>query len=291
MPLSVHTQSVQNALYQDAHMEKSTYNPSGRSFSGWLGGKQKLAKTIIDIMPEHRHYVEVFAGAAWVTFKKSPSYCETINDINGELINFYRVVKYHFDALVIELSGTLVSRDQFDWYKSIDPQYLTDIQRAARFYYLLRLAFANKIHGQNYVALSDHRLRLRIAEQLQERLKQVHDRLQYVNIENQGFEQIIRRYDGPDVLFYLDPPYYQTEHYYGKDIFSRDDFLRLRDLLLNIKGKFILSINDLPETRELFQEFHISERQIFWSAGRIKSDNPNNGKELIITNYKQTPFL
>ncbi|WP_019519957.1 DNA adenine methylase [Faucicola boevrei] len=266
---------------------KPTYNPKGNSFSGWLGGKHKLARTIIDIMPEHKHYIEVFAGASWVLFKKSPSYCETINDINGELINFYRVVKYHFEALSIELENTPISRDLFTLLKNTDPNSLTDIQRASRFYYLLKLAFGNKLTNQSYSPLSDFRPRLDIAKELKERLSQVHERLKHVNIENLHFSQLIKRYDKADVLFYLDPPYYQTEDYYGKDVFGRDDFIVLRDLLLNIKGKFILSINDLPETRAIFKDFFISTRQIRWSlnSNEIKSDN--NGKELIITNFRQ----
>lgn len=268
-------------------IQKPTYNPKGHSFSGWLGGKHKLARTIIDIMPEHTHYVEVFAGASWVLFKKSPSYCETINDINGELINFYRVIKYHFNAFAIELEHTPICRDLFSLYKDTDPRTLTDLQRATRFYYLLKLAFGNKLTNQSYVALSDHRPRLDIAKELQGRLADISARLAHVNIENQAYADIIKRYDKADVLFYLDPPYFDTEHYYGKDIFGRDDFYHLRDLLLKIKGKFILSINDVPEVREIFKDFHISERQIRWSLNKNEIKNENNGKELIITNFAQ----
>lgn len=272
----------------DTTQTKPQYNPSGSSFSGWVGGKSKLSKTIIDLMPDHQHYIEVFAGAAWVLFRKTPSKCETINDVNGELINFYRTVKYHFDALVIELEHTLVSRQIYEDYQSISPQQLTEIQRATRFYYLLKLAFGNKVAEQNYAALSDHRLRLNIANEVQGRLKDVHQRLQHVNIEHSSYSDLIRRYDKASVLFYLDPPYFQTEHYYGKDIFSRDDFVTLHDQLLNLKGKFILSINDLPETRALFSDFYITDRQIKWTLSRSKPTDSNNGKELIITNFDQS---
>lgn len=264
---------------------RPVYNPSGNSFSGWIGGKHKLAKTIIEQMPEHAHYVEVFAGAAWVLFKKTPSQYETINDINGELVNFYRVVKFHFDALVIELQATPISRDWFNWLKAQDPATLTDLQRAVRFYYTLKLAFGNKVADQHYIPVSNNRTRLDIAKQVRTRLAAVHDRLQHVNIENLSYHELIPRYDRADVLFYLDPPYFATEDYYGKDFFSRDDFVRLRDLLLTLKGKFILSINDLPETRALFADFIITDRQIRWCLGKNQISNANNGKELIITNH------
>ena len=91
--------------------------------------------------------------------------------------------------------------------------------------------------------------------------------------------------DRPETLFYLDPPYYNCEKYYGKDIFGRDDFLKLRDLLKGIKGKFILSLNDVPEVREIFADFYFTTRQIRWSLN-AKSESENNGKEIIITNFE-----
>jgi len=99
-------------------LSKPSYNASGRSFSGWLGGKSQLARTIIEMMPEHKHYCEVFGGAGWVLFKKSPSILETINDVNGDLINLYRVFKYHPDALEKEFETQLLSRDEFERLKA-----------------------------------------------------------------------------------------------------------------------------------------------------------------------------
>ncbi len=101
-------------------------------------------------MPEHRFYCEVFAGAAWVLFKKTPSYGETINDINGDLINLYRVFKYHPDALIKEFETQLISREEFERLKAEKNTSLTDIQRAARFYYLLRTCFGAKNSEPNF---------------------------------------------------------------------------------------------------------------------------------------------
>lgn len=263
---------------------KPTYNASGRSFSGWLGGKSQLARTIIEMMPEHKHYCEVFGGAGWVLFKKTPSQLETINDINGDLINLYRVFKYHPEALLTEFSTLLVARDEFERLKATPSHLLTDIQRASRFYYLLRTCFGAKIENPNFFSHVERAPHLKLGEDLREFLTKIHERLQKVNIENRNFDVLIEKMDRPDTLFYLDPPYYNCEKYYGKDIFSRDDFLKLRDILKNIKGKFILSLNDVPEVRSIFEDFHIQSKKIRWSVG-IHSTNENNGKEVIITNY------
>ena len=83
------------------------YNPKGHSFSGWLGGKSRLSRTIVEMMPEHKTYVEVFGGAGWVLFKKTPSRAEVINDVNDNLVNLYRILKFHFDAFLAEFEHHL----------------------------------------------------------------------------------------------------------------------------------------------------------------------------------------
>lgn len=266
-------------------LSKPTYNASGRSFSGWLGGKSQLARTIIEMMPAHKHYCEVFGGAGWVLFKKSPSGLETINDVNGDLINLYRVFKYHPDALEKEFETQLISREEFERLKSESAASLTDVQRAARFYYLLRTCFGAKIAGQNFFSHAERLPLLKLGDELKTVLSAIHQRLQKVNIENRNYDVLIQKMDRPETLFYLDPPYYNCEKYYGKGIFGRDDFLKLRDLLKDIQGKFILSLNDVPEVREIFAGFYFHTRQIRWSLN-AKSESENNGKEIIITNFE-----
>ena len=107
----------------------------------WMGGKRRLAKQLLPLVEGHRTYVEPFAGGAAVFFMKEPASVEVINDINGDLVNLYRVVKYHLEELVRHFKWALVSREEFMAAKEINPKSLTDIQRAARFYYLQRTAF------------------------------------------------------------------------------------------------------------------------------------------------------
>lgn len=264
-------------------VSSSSYVPSGHSFSGWLGGKSQLSKTIIEMMPPHKAYIEVFGGAAWVLFKKSPSKVEILNDINGDLVNLYRVVKYHFDAFVAEFEFVLFSRDDFSRLKKTDPSTLTDLQRAARFYYLVRTAFGGLLDGV-FTSNSQRMTTLKLGEDLREHMGFLHKRLQQVTIENQHFEKLIPRMDRETSFFYIDPPYYAGEDNYGKGIFCRDDFYKLRDLLRELKGKFILSLNNVPEVHEIYGEFNIHSRRARWSVNN-DNDLDKTDNELLICNF------
>jgi DNA adenine methylase len=259
------------------------YNPKGHSFSGWLGGKSQLARTIIELMPEHKTYVEVFGGAGWVLFKKGESPVEIINDINDDLINLYRIIKYHFEAFLTEFENTLFSRTMFNEMRKND-RGLTDIQRAAKFYYLLRSAFGCQLDG-SFSYSRDRKSRLKLGEDLRAHLSSIHTRLQNVVIENASYDYIIQRADGPETLFYLDPPYWDCENVYGKGIWSKQDFYDLKDYLDKIQGKFILSLNDTPEVRELFKDYKIQHKKIRWSVNNKAAHEKHNGNELIITNF------
>lgn len=120
---------------------------------------------------------------------------------------------------------------------------------------------------------------------MEEELSAAHLRLSRVYIENAHFEKVLTRFDRPTTFFYLDPPYYRCEDDYGKGIFSREDFGRLRDILTNLKGKFILSLNDTPEIRELFKEFWITTVKTSYSA--TKQGAKSGVSEVLILNYSE----
>lgn len=111
----------------------------------WIGGKRKLATHILPLFPSHQCYVEPFCGAAALYFLKRPSEVEILNDINGDLVNLYRVVKYHLEELYKQFKWALTSRQNWDWLKETPPATLTDVQRAARFLYLQKLAFGGRV--------------------------------------------------------------------------------------------------------------------------------------------------
>ncbi|GAB6035893.1 DNA adenine methylase [Fundidesulfovibrio butyratiphilus] len=248
----------------------------------WIGGKSLLARTILESFPEHLTYCEVFAGGAHVLFAKEPSKFEIMNDVNKELVCLFRVLQYHLEEFCRQFKWCLVSRDWWnDWTEQLQAGGLTDIQRAARFYYIQRLGFGGKVAGRTFGGGPQSGPRINLIR-LEEDLSAIHLRLARVRIENMPFAQFIERHDRPETLFYLDPPYYGMEGYYGKDIFSRADFTALSIQLSEIKGKFVLSLNDKPEVREIFNPFRIQGLTTRYTCSKAASIP---AKEVLISNF------
>lgn len=245
------------------------------SFIGWVGGKKLLRNKIIDMFPEtFDRYIEVFGGAGWVLFgKDKKKELEVFNDINGELINLYRCIKYHCSALQEELKYSLSSREMFVSDKGrINAKGLTDIQRAAIYFRLIRTSFGADRRSFNTSARG---LKDKIVY-----LSEISNRLDKVVIENKDFQNLIEVYDRPNALFYLDPPYYNAEKYYD-DAFAENDHIRLFETLKKTKGKWVLSYNNSQAIKELYKDFTIIEVERFNNL----SNKNNEYKELIIRNY------
>lgn len=244
-----------------------------------VGGKNRLAKTIIALFRPHCCYVEPFAGGAQVFFHKPPSEVEVLNDLDGELINFFRVCQSHPDELIRCLRYHLASRRWFDLLKHTDVQSLTDIHRAVRFFYLRKIAFGGRVLNPTFGYSVAGRPRFRPAR-IPEIIARAHHRLQDVQIECLPYQQILKRYDGKQTLFYLDPPYWNLPYYHHN--FTEEDFTELATLLARLKGRFILSLNDTPEVRRLFRAFHIATVELPYSCARQKRKHQS---ELLIANF------
>jgi DNA adenine methylase len=225
---------------------------------------------------------KVFAGAAWVLFSKEESSAEVINDINVELVTLYRCVQHHLEEFVRQFKWMLVSREHFDLLNRADPTTLTDIQRAARYYYLIKTSFGSRIVNPTFGTHTTGRPRLNLLR-IEEELSAAHVRLSRVFVERLHYADFIARYDREHTFFYIDPPYFKCEDYYGPGLFERSDFGRLADLLAGIKGKFLLSINDAPEIRDVFGRFDIREVETRYSVGDARSAPV---KELLVMNYE-----
>jgi DNA adenine methylase len=244
----------------------------------WIGGKRRLAKRLIAILPEHQTYVEAFCGGAQLFFHKSPSRVEVLNDLDGELVNFLRVCQLHQPELVRYLRYSAASRDWYAWYGRQEPATLTDVQRAARFLYLQKNSFGGRTHSRNFhygVSKPSNYS----PERLPESLAAVAGRLQSVQIENWPYEKVLERYDRPETLFYLDPPYVGAPWY--RHNFADRDFPRLSDRLRKLKGRFLLSINDHPLAREAFSGFSKSEICLSYTVSRAVP----TVRELLFANY------
>jgi DNA adenine methylase len=226
-------------------------------------------------------YAEPFCGAAWVLFRKLRSKVEAINDMNSNLANLYWQIQENPQALIERL---MYSIDCEAIFKRIlvelkNGNATDDLTRAAWFYQLLRYSYGSKLtsyNGRGHDIWRDFPA-----------ITGAHHRLRGVSIHNKEFEHFILLMDAIDTFFYCDPPYWGTEDYYGGVVFKRSDHIRLRDLLLSIKGKFLLSYNDCPEIRELYDGHGLYIEEVsrldnlrqFAVAG---STYP----ELLISNYK-----
>lgn len=246
----------------------------------WIGGKRRLAKHLLPLFPAHSCYVEPFCGAAALFFMKDPVSSEVLNDINGDLVSLYRVIQHHPEELIRQFKYALSSRQVFDWLKEQPTEPLTDIQRAARFYYLQKLGFGGKVEGRTFGTATTTPPRMSFTR-IEEDLAIAHLRLQRVFVEHLPWETCITRYDRPHSLFYCDPPYWGTEGY-GVD-FPLDQYDKMATLARSIEGKMIISVNDIPEMRTAFAGLSISTVGINYTVGGSGRGTPR--QELIIRNF------
>lgn len=249
----------------------------------WPGGKRRLIKHLYPHFPRHETYVEAFAGgAAALLLRPAPAPLEVLNDINGDLVCLYRVVQHHLEEFCRQFKWALISRKLFEWMDMTRPETLTDIQRAARFYYLQKLAFGGKVDGRNFgVVATGSGPRLNLMR-IEEELSMAHVRLANVVIESLPWNECVERYDRPATLFYLDPPYYETEGY-GVD-FPFAEYERMASLMRGLQGKAVVSINDHPAIREVFAGFDLVPLQLAYTIGGADGRGRQFG-ELIIKSW------
>jgi DNA adenine methylase len=256
--------------------------------AAYQGGKRNLSKRLCGLIAQTPHtlYAEPFVGMGGVFLRRAERpRAEVINDISKDVTTVFRILQRHYVAFIDMLRYQITSRAEFERLVKVDPETLTDLERAARFIYLQRLAFGGKVVGRNFGTATERPARFDITR-LVPLLEDIHERLAGVVIECLPYGDFITRYDREGTLFYLDPPYWSGETDYGKGVFSRDDFQRLADQLRGIKGKFIFSINDVPEIREMFDWANLqgAEHRFTLSGG---SGVP--AKELIIMGHQLAP--
>lgn len=250
----------------------------------YLGGKRNLSKRLVAMIDQvdHTTYCEPFVGMGGVFLRRiRPPKAEVINDINRELATFYRILQRHYVPFMEMMRFQITTRAEFERLVKTDQTTLTDLERAARFLYLQRTAFGGKVSGRNFGVSLDRGGRFDITK-LGPMLDDLHTRLAGVVIECLPYGDFIRRYDRPGTLFYLDPPYWGGENDYGKNIFARDDFEKLSELLRGLSGRFIMSLNDVPAVRDIFAGFDIQSVDVSYSVAR-KAKTEQSYREVIIS--------
>ena len=218
----------------------------------WPGGKGRLLKHLLPLITPHVCYCEPFAGGLAVLLAKPRANVEIINDRHGDLVRFYRCVRFHCDALLTEIEFSLNSREEFMSFRA--QPGLTDIQRAARWYYRNRLCFGGAdidTFGTSAVSSSDSRARRMGA------IRELSVRLDRAIIEDLDWEACVRRYDRPGTLFFLDPPYTGCSDT-AYDAWTIADVMKLREVLRTIQGRWIVTLNDAADIRQVFDDCEIT---------------------------------
>ena len=259
--------------------------PKSIPVAPYLGGKIRLAKQICKIIDTHDHttYAEPFVGMGGIFLRRTARpKAEVINDYGCDVSNLFRILQRHYPQFLEVLRFQITTRAEFNRLVDTVPNTLTDLERAARFLYLQRTAFGGKVSGKNFGVAKDRPARFNLIR-LEPMLEDLHSRLSGVTIECLSYGDFIRRYDSARTFFYLDPPYWGCEKDYGKEMFERDDFEAIAEIAASLQGSFMMSINDVPEIRAIFDAFQIDEVETKYSVakqGRLPAR-----KELLIRNF------
>lgn len=253
----------------------------------WMGGKSKSVKRILSIIPEHKTYIEPFFGAGWIFFAKEKTKIEVLNDINGDLVNFFETLRTQYDEFIHRFDFVTKSKELFIEYRqTMSDKTLSPLEKAFRFYYVNQNAFGGLVRynskGKCNSPFGGNPDYKRTNGNMWDfdKLKLAHERIKTAFIENDTYQKIIKKYDREYSLFFLDPPYEcKSGKYNGETTFDYDELL---NQCRNIKGKFILTLNSGLEDK--FKEFYIIPNDVHYSIG-CTSESSKEYKEIIVTNY------
>jgi len=217
--------------------------PRAKPVISWAGGKTRLLKHLLPRIAPHTTYCEVFGGGLALYCAKEPSPAEIINDINGDLVAFYRNTKKHCGALLKEIDLVLNSRQEFEDY--LAQPGLTEIEHVARWFLRNKLSFAG--HGKNFAIARTQPLGSR--SQRMAAIRALSQRLDRTTIENRTWEQVLDTYDSPAAFFFCDPPYFDDggKCYAG---WSREELARFCARLKTLKGRWLFTFQDCREVRQ-----------------------------------------
>lgn len=253
----------------------------------YFGGKGRMATHIISRMPEHKCFVDLFGGAAHVIAQKPMITNEVYNDIDGDLVNFLLVARNKTNELIVACESLPYSRQLYEQWKR-EPLPIDDFERAVRFFYLNRsgIAKGNSSYGTGWRHSHEHNT-ARTYQHACERINSFAKRMRNVMIDNRDFREIIRVYDSPTTLFYVDPPYIDRETRYKLTAADKENPIQLHydlaELLNNIQGKALVSYYDHPLLNELYEGW---QREYFSAVRQVVNGNNNTCEEMLLMNYE-----
>lgn len=252
--------------------------PRAKPVIAWPGGKTRMLKYILPLIPEHVTYCEPFFGGGAVFFARNPSHNEVINDVNGDLVAFMRNAKKHLDPLLDEMDLVMNSRQEFEDY--LAQPGLTEIERAARWFIRHRLSFGGM--GKTFAVSRTHSLPSRSQRLLA--IRSMSHRLDRTTIEHRDWSRVLELYDSPDTFFFMDPPYIDAggAAYAG---WSEHEIVRFAQAVQALQGKWMVTFQDCPQIRAAFAGCPLEAVDRANGIGATKSGQ--TGKryhEVIITN-------
>jgi DNA adenine methylase len=241
---------------------------------------------ILPLIPEHRVYTEAFAGGAAVLFAKEPSKVEVINDLNGELINFYRVCKLDLAGLKREIETSIHARELHEHSAHIykHPTFFSPAQRAWAVWYNAKTSFASQLGDSFGYDRQKCQKPTQIRNTKDAFADQLRERLEHITIECDDALKIIARFDCEDAFHFIDPPYiYSNMGHYG-GMFNEQNMLELLDLCAGLKGKFMLTMYPCPLIQEYVDKhgwrIHAVERTVTASKSTRRKQ-----EEWMVVNY------
>lgn len=247
-----------------------------------VGGKTPIAEQIIDMIPEHDVYVEPFVGGGAILFAKEPSNIEVINDLDKQLMTGYNLLKRitqndvdNIIKIINDFKG--LSKNEVLELMNEFVNIKVSNNGLKLYQILLQLCntFSSKGIGKIYQHKSTGITKINKIQEYKERLKKV-------KIYSTDYKNIIDKYDSPTTFFFLDPPYENSKVLYKNHTI---DYQEMTNLLSDIDGKFLLTMNDSANIRNIFREFNIKEINVKGRSNNTSSVGSGTRKELIITNY------
>ncbi len=260
-----------------------------------IGGKYFLRDFLNAQIPEHKVFCEAFAGAGHLLFHKQPADIEILNDINNDLICFYRVIQNqeNRERLINILNGFPFARKTFNdisrrW--KLNDRPCDDILRAGEWFYLSRSCFSADFERGGFATPSvSGRNPAKTFRNLTDSLEGISKRLRFVTFENLDYSECIQRFDSKNTLFYCDPPYLDTEFYYQKGCFKNEDHYKLADMLHQIKGKAMITHYENDTYDELYKDWNRFDYETFKVSRGItktsKAETRPRATEVLYCNF------
>ena len=253
----------------------------------YFGGKQTMLKHILPLIPRHNTYTEAFCGGAAVLFAKPPVRSEIINDINMHLTNFYWVAKVRFDELKQEVDKTLHSRDTHAHATHIlqYPTFFTYVERAWAVWALSKTSFASMLDGTFGYDFKGM-MPKKVCNAKNDFTQEIANRLDSVTIENRDALEVISTYDNEAAFHFVDPPYVNTSCAHYENTFDEHDLENLLQLLVTIKGKFMLTMFPNDTIQSYADKNNWIIHKIIRTISAAK-DSRRKQEEWMVCNYEQ----